>query len=351
MSIAVLPDDEGACGHYRLIWPGRQLAAHGHVTVLPVHGLNATFIDAPDGTAELIDVDRPDADILVVQRVLRREILQAIPILQAKGVRVVVDIDDDFAALHPRNSGFQNCHPSVSPTRNHQILTAACAIADWVTVTTPALAHRYGRHGRVSVVPNRVPGWYLDVTTPPHDGRPVTIGWTGSIDTHPTDLQATGGALVQVCRDTDAVFDVVGTGVGVGRALGFNADPAGPGWLSLADYPKAMAGLDIGIVPLDDIAFNHAKSALKVLEFAALGVPVVASPTPDNSRMAKLGACRLAGRRREWVRELRQLVDSPTLRAELAGRARQVMADHTIGANLESWWTAWTAPATTRRPA
>jgi glycosyltransferase involved in cell wall biosynthesis len=154
-----------------------------------------------------------------------------------------------------------------------------------------------------------------------------------------------------VCADTGASFAVVGTGKAVGQAVGFDHDPPGTGWLELADYPKAMAGFDIGIVPLDDIAFNHAKSALKVLEFAAVGVPTIASPTPDNVRMAMHGACLLAGRRREWNRELRRLATSPGLRAELGGRAREAMAAHTIQANIDQWWDAWTAPLTTRRTA
>ena len=354
MRVAAYPADDGGCGAYRVTWPAQALLAQGADIDLhpPVAdgGLQGMFQDDEHGVEHLVDVVAPDADVVLLQRPLRRWVAQAVPMLQRQGRRVVVEIDDDFGALHPRNISFDHCHPVKSPDRNFQWLAAACAVADHVVVTTPALARRYGAHGRVSIVPNQVPAWYLH--NPRTFAEGVIIGWTGSIDTHPTDLQATGGAVPRVCLDTGASFAVVGTGKGVGRALSFPFDHVtGTGWLSLDDYPKAMAAFDIGIVPLDDIAFNRAKSALKLMEFAALGVACVASPTPDNERLAVAGVGVLAARRREWDRELRALVNHPDWRGEVAARSRAAMVHHTIEGNAGRWWDAWTAPLQARRAA
>jgi glycosyltransferase involved in cell wall biosynthesis len=347
-TIAVYPDDLGGCGHYRLIWPARALAAQGApIDVRPHTEPNGIFLDTFDGTV-LYDVVAPDADIAVIQRPLKADMVTAVRKLQDHGVKVVVDIDDDFAALHPKNISWRHVHPKASPKRNHHHLMQACAAADWVTCTTPALAARYGKHGRVTVVPNYVPARYLEVERQPHDG--LVVGWTGTVQTHPTDLQVTGGAVARACRAEGAGIGVVGTGIGVGRNLDFSRDDVhGTGWLDLDDYPAAMAAFDVGIVPLDDIAFNQAKSALKLAEFTALGVPTVASPTADNVRLAKLGAGVLAARPREWERELRRLLSDDDHRQAVAARGRQAMAGQTIEGNCGRWLDAWSNALTTTR--
>ena len=52
-------------------------------------------------------------------------------------------------------------------------------------------------------------------------------------------------------------------------------------------FHAQVAQLDTGIVPLQRSRFNEAKSNLKGLEYAALGVPFVASPTAEYERLAE----------------------------------------------------------------
>lgn len=344
MNVAVYPADDGGCGSYRIIWPAETLRVQGADVRISRPGdpdqIRAVFIDDP--APRVCDVVAPDADVVVLQRPLKRELADAIPHLQARGVRVVVEIDDDFSCVHPRNVSWRHVHPRESPDRNFQHLQRACRQADHVVCTTPALAARYGRHGRVSVVPNHVPGCYLDVQVEPHDG--LYVGWSGSIDTHPDDLQETGGVMQQALDSAGATMAVVGTGVGVKRALRLREAPVACGWVPIDEYPVAMANFDVGIVPLQPSKFNEAKSALKMMEMAAVGVPVIASPTADNRRMHRAGVGDMAGRPREWGVKLRALLASPDARAASAERGRDAMRRFTIEGNADRWWDAWTAP-------
>src|SRR5690606_32644218 len=145
---------------------------------------------------------------------------------------------------------FRSVHPRHNPATNREHLARACRVADLVTVTTPTLARRYGAHGRVAVLPNMVPAAYLEVAG---GGDGATIGWTGSLTTHPTDLQVTRGAVARAAEATGAHVRVVGTGVGVADALGLSEPPEATGWIDIGDYPTEMAKVDVGIVPLDDI--------------------------------------------------------------------------------------------------
>lgn len=351
-TIKVYPSDLGGCGMYRTIWPGQFLAGEGEPVdvVMPDRDdqVQALWSDGLDGERQLIDIIAPEADVIVLQRPLQRTLAEGVRMLQRKGVRVVVEIDDDFDALSPRNVSWRNVQPHLHPDRNKQWLRMACEHADMVVVSTPALARRYGAHGRVRVVRNRVPAWYLDVERPQHDE--VVVGWTGSIDTHPDDLQVTGGGVARAVKATGATFAVVGTGKGVRRALGLAEPPVVCGWVPIEDYPRAVAQFDIGIVPLELTPFNEAKSALKMMEYAALGVVPIVSPTSENIRMATAanGAGFLATNPRRWEGSVKSLAAEDSPLAVLAHTARAAMRAHTIEGNAHEWLDAWSSAVTAR---
>lgn len=283
----------------------------------------------------------PDADIVVLQRPIDRHRVTAIEHLQRHGVRVVVEIDDDFDNVHPRNIAWPRLQPHLSADRNRDWLHRACERADMVIVSTPALAARYGAHGRVRVVRNRVPARYLEYRAEPHEG--LFVGWSGSVATHPDDLQVLGGSLARALRATGAEMAVVGTGKGVRKLTGIDHDPLAVGWRPIFEYPQALAQVDVGIVPLALTPFNHAKSHLKGLEMAAVGAPFVASPTDEYRWFTAQGVGLLAERPKDWEKRLRRLLTDHGWREELSERGREVAAGHTIQGHAEEWWGAWCA--------
>lgn len=346
--VAVYPADLGGCGHYRCIWPARALQAEGADIdlVLPNEPqdrhLQAQWFERYDtGTPELVDVLPPDADVVVLQRPITTQLALAVEHLQRHGRRVVVEIDDDFDTIHPRNIAWAAVQPHLSPHKNRRWLHHAAERADMVVVSTPALARRYGSHGRVRVVRNRVPARYLDVVREPQDG--LHVGWSGSIETHPDDLQVMGSGLARALRGTGAELAIVGTGKGVRRITGVNHDPLACGWRPLPEYPEAVAQFDVGVVPLAITPFNQAKSWLKGLEYAAVGVPFVASPTDEYLELHRFGLGLIATKPRQWENRLRRLLADPGWREDLAESGREVARTQTIQANAEQWWDAWTA--------
>lgn len=351
MRIHVYPGDMGGCGHYRMIWPAEALIAQG-ADVRVVLGDDADSMDVQcwnndDGTRRVLKVIAPDCDVIVLQRPLTDILAQAIPILQAQGRKVIVEIDDDFENISPRNVSWRNVQPSRHPERNYLHLRTACARADLVVVSTPALADLYGRHGRTVVVPNCVPAWYTYAYPDPH--TEVRVGWSGSIDTHADDLQVTRGAVGRAVRDVKGTeFHVVGTGKGVQRLLGLHVAPRASGWLPLDEYARRMAQFDIGIVPLELTRFNEGKSWLKGLEMAALGVPFVASPTGPYAELLMRGAGLLAETPKQWGWLLRRLITSPGERADLAAAGREAATQLTIDGNCDRWFDAWSSVVNTR---
>ena len=337
MRVAVHPCDNGGCGWYRLRWPAEVLQVAGH-DVIVAESFDALFFNG--------QMIRPlvEADVIVLQRPLARAVVEAIPAIQARGTAVVVEVDDDFHALPKGHGARRGTSVANDPDHNRMWLRRACEQADLVTVTTPALADRYGSHGRVRVLPNLVPAAYLEVPSHPSREMAPTVGWTGSVVTHVGDMDVLGGVIPEVLAETGARF--VSWGVGLTEeALGVKGRVRP--WADLRGaYPRQVADLDVGLVPLADNAFSRAKSALKGTEYAALGVPFVGSPRADYLRLhAEVGVGIFAETPEDWRRELTALLTSPELRADVAGRNREAVASLTYEQHSHRWMDAWKSAA------
>jgi hypothetical protein len=325
-----------------MIWPGEQCAAAGHdVHVVEQQQRSVRLVMEGDTVRDVL-VD--DVDVVVLQRVTHNFMAQAVGVLRAKGVAVVVDVDDDLSSIHPSNPAWAMHHPGNEGRRmaNGQInrhswrnLAAACRDATLVTVSTPALLDVYARHGRGVVLPNYLPDHYYGL--PRTDSE--VVGWPGSFHSHPNDPEVVGGAVARLVEE-GAQFVMRGDPSGAGAAFGLAVDPEG-GPVPIEQWPAAVASVGVGIAPLADTRFNAAKSWLKPLEMSACGVPWVASPRAEYARLHKMGAGVLADRPRAWYRELKRLHGSAAMRAELSEAGRAVAEHLRLKDHAWRWMEAW----------
>jgi hypothetical protein len=327
----VYPSDSFGCGSFRAIWPGGLLAAAGHdVEVVRQKDRRVRLVMEGNAVKDVL----VDADVVVLQRVTHAYMAQAVGVMRAKGVTVVVDVDDDLSSIHPSNPAWAVHRPGAGLHSWHN-LALACREASLVTVSTPALLDVYARHGRGHVLPNYLPDQYYGLPRTDSD----VIGWPGSIHSHPNDPEVVGGAVARLV-DEGAEFVMRGDSTGAGRAFGLAADPAGGG-VPIEEWPQSVASLGIGIAPLADTKFNRSKSHLKPLEMSACGVPWVASPRAEYRRLHVMGAGVLADRPRTWYRELKRLRESAALRAELSEAGRAVAEQLRLRDHAWRWADAW----------
>jgi hypothetical protein len=332
VKVVVYPADAFGCGSFRMRWPGEACAQAGHdVRVVEPKARRLKVVMEGHTVKDVLDVD---ADVVVQQRVTHAYMAQAVGVMRAKGITVVVDVDDDLSSIHPSNPAWAVHRPGAGLHSWHSV-ALACRNASLVTVSTPALLDVYARHGRGHVLPNYLPDYYYGLPRTDSD----TIGWPGSYHSHPNDPETVGGAVARLV-DEGAEFVMRGDSTGAGRAFGLAADPPGGG-VPIEEWPRAVASLGIGIAPLADTKFNRAKSWLKPLEMSAAGVPWVASPRAEYERLHKLGAGVLADRPRSWHRELKRLRESPALRAELSEAGRAVADRLRLSQNSWRWAEAW----------
>lgn len=342
MKVYVFPADMTGCGYYRLIWPSEVLISRGHdITIVPPHKRD-NMMQARLHNGVVTSVKIPtDADVIVLQRVTHRYLAQAVKVIRQSGVAVVVDMDDDLTCIHPANPAFNALHP-VNGNIDHswQNTLAACDNATMVTVSTPALATRYGRKAPAHVLYNMVPERMLAV---PHEDSDI-VGWGGAVFSHPTDLQELGPSIATLLREAGA-FRIAGPIDGVHKALGLPSDaPIGTTGViqDIYAWPLAINSLGIGVAPLADSRFNNAKSWLKMAEYAAVGVPCIGSPREEYRRINRKGVGLTARNPTEWTKQIRRLRGSESFRADISASGRETMESLTIEANAELWIEAWT---------
>ena len=93
---------------------------------------------------------------------------------------------------------------------------------------------------------------------------------------------------------------------------------------SEATEGQEVADADIGVSWLPDHPWSLGKCALKVLQYMAAGLPVVANPIGIHHRLVKHGETGfLASTPNEWAYSVKQLADDPQLRTRMGQAARR----------------------------
>jgi O-antigen biosynthesis protein len=358
--VRIFPSDRTGCGFYRMEEPGRVVAQS--TTGVEIQyvwsefdegGLDVTLAGRL-GNEKVVGVKDPECDVIVLQRPAHRHLVEAIPHIQAHGTAVVCDYDDDFDSIHPRNQAWSYYEPDLNPMLNKVWAKLGSTLADLVTVTTPALKKTYGQHGRVATIPNYIPESYLKVepTWPEPSNHLPSIGWAGNPGSHPGDLEVMGAAVHDITYAEQAVFRTIGSEK-TAKIVGATSHAETVEWAPIDSFIHLTASFDIGVVPLSDTKFNRAKSWLKGLEYASLGVPFVASPTQPYRDLVALGAGDLVSTTTRstsaWKRELMRYVEDEEYRRLRSEEGRIVARQLTYEKNGEQWLRAWANALTVRR--
>lgn len=353
LKVAVLPADTGACGHSRLIWPAEAVAAAYPGWDIRIYDPRHVRLERmAGGGVKVHGMDTAGLDLLVTQRVGARSVADLCSSLRAGGVAVLMDMDDAMWCLDPDNTAYESWNADKGRTHWERVDRVA-ATADMVTVTTRALADRYGKHGRVQIHPNRIPRMALAARGVNHRRNPPLAGWAGLLATHPNDPGVLGDA-VKLATDRGLIQPaVMGDGYRTGKIWGTKVTQIRMSRLGM-DYYRHLAMFDIGMVPLDlegtSAEFNAGKSSLKALEYAACGVAVIASPSPANVEFARQVPIRLASTPGEWLDHFAELADPGVLAAQVAAQSA-ALVEHgwVLQERAYDWAGAWVQAVMNRR--
>lgn len=338
MKVLATAADKGGSFQYRVRIPVEAAQRRG-VDVTYAHDFDVEATRNSVTGIVTVDEVHTDADVISIQRPSTQRMNALAVACKRQGIAVVTDLDDDLALVPKYNSAYSRVDPARSPLENYHWLEQTMAMADWVTVSTTHLL-RYAVNG-ASVIYNAIDPAWLDITP----RRPEMVGWTGTPHNHWMDLHQIRSGLVGLERRA-GLHLITDDAPVVAKALGWTGRVVAAGWQDFEHYPVEIANkVGVGMVPLDtwDL-FNQAKSFLKGLEFAALGIPFVASPTAQYKLLAdgyRIG--KLAKGPSQWNRLIGQALDQrdrlgDTYRARVA---EDFTAEHTVDGWIDAWEQAY----------
>jgi glycosyltransferase involved in cell wall biosynthesis len=309
------------CGFIRIIQPLSHPAISGDFDVAIAD--HETVLEQP-------------ADIIVTQRFALPDRAAADRLAahaRATGASLVYDLDDDLLNI-PKD------HPDAAPLRPRSIVARhLLELADAVWVSTPGLAARLAplRPDAVTVE-NRLDEhiWRYTPPSPPAFETPVRVFVMGTT-THDQDFELILPALERIRADFGerVTVDIIGMTNRPDLPLGINR--VTPTLQALGTYPNFVEWMTssqppwhIGLAPLLETQFNACKSPIKAMDYAAIGLAILASDSPVyRGSIADGIAGRLVANTPDaWYAALDTLIRDVDARTALMAKARDSFAAH-----------------------
>ncbi|BET59406.1 glycosyltransferase [Geobacter sp. 60473] len=285
------------------------------------------------------------ADVVLVQRFFPRE--ETWPFIEkivASGKPIIYETDDLFLDLPATNP-----HRGLAEASKPWILQAINA-ASAVTVSTEEMKRAFASyHQQIHVLPNLLDDRLWSSPLPAKTaGAPVVIGYAGTPD-HKADLRLLEDVLERIAAKygNRVAFRFMGCDTErIKRLPGFSSITFEPGYENYARTIR-KAGIDIGLVPLEDNRFNRCKSNIKWLEYSACGIAGVYADLPPYRSCVKDGETGILVGGYDvdaWVAAIERLIDNPDRRHAMVLAARtEVLANYTLKSRghlfLETWRT------------
>ncbi len=352
LNLLFIPRDNKGCGFYRMMVPANEIKRQDLANVVVNFGWDWKLVEW--------------AHIVIVQRMSDIEAYESFDQAHSLGKKIIFEIDDYVNAISPTNPSFDFWSP-FGP--NYARCLKIMQKSDAVQVTTERLKKEYALwNPHIEALGNYldkhlwdVPAWtathWDNYYKKKNDGI-IRIGWSGAAS-HYEDLQLIEDVLTKICQKYKNVhLCLIGyhgeakkgpnlfqdispvSSICSGCKSGGQLEKI-PG-IELLYYPSKLkeCAFDIGIAPLIETGFNQCKSDIKVKEYAALGIPVIATRMKPYSESVKEGYTGfLANTAKEWYDSLELLIKDEELRRKFGKNNYRWYKENTIDKHIHKWMT------------
>ncbi|HXE44226.1 MAG TPA: hypothetical protein VN635_03415 [Conexibacter sp.] len=321
MHVVAMGTDGTGGAAYRAMLPMRALADAGH---------RAEYVEWDHRDPPPFEQAR-QADVVLLWRHFRMPARRLASALREAGAAVMFDNDDDMTRVPKGSPAYSEMRAAREQVAKE--LGAMLRLTELVSTTCLELAGRLRRLGApdVRVVENYLAQDFLRERRAGGDG--VTVGWVAGAE-HRGDLKD-----LRLRRTLEALLEahphvsLVSVGVDVGvRSERYTHRPFVP----FPELPDTIAQFDLAIAPIADVSFNRVRSNIKVKEYAAAGVPWLASPIGPYKDLGEQQGGRLVADY-GWAEALAELVSDDAARGALAERAAAWGRSQTVHANVGEW--------------
>ena len=342
MKILAIHDGGSGCAYYRINLPLTELAKHEGFEVT-WRRISGSLCENPPPV--FCHGDTEGQDVVVGQRFYKHDTLPTWRRCNSPVQRAVYELDDDLFSVTRENTA---AYGTFSQKSVQEAVRMHFEYANLLTVTSEYLGEALQKASGIdipyTVLPNFIPEFVLYL---PHDNREgrLRLGWSGG-SSHLNDLKV---AAEQVRRfiKRNSPWDLFVSGTDFRGVLKTPADRAfHVPWIHVVDrtelYYRTL-DFDIGICPLLDTPFARSKSYIKALEYAARGIPTIASdvgPYREFIEHGKTGF--LVKYEHEWLKYLEILANDAALREKMGASAKEKAHEYTIEGNYGLWADAYT---------
>jgi glycosyltransferase involved in cell wall biosynthesis len=319
--------DDGGCAFYRCQQPA---------AFLKRAGLFDTEVVFQNPSREQL----MSADLVIMQQMGSALASNLARFMIEKRIPFISEFDDFVHHVSPNNvAGYGGWNPGTLMVHRAMEQARSCFA---LQVSTRQLAREYFPYNpTIYVLPNWLDRDLWDVPVARRGDGKIRIGWAGG-NAHGDDLKMISKVIARVIRESKGKVIFETFGMTEGELAGvFPIQPTPPtscekcgheGALHqhhgepLREYPGALAakGWDIALAPVINNSFGNAKSDLKIKEYSALGLPVVASRVQPYIEAQAAGApIALAETYEEWYSAIMKLVRNRALREGTGRKARE----------------------------
>jgi glycosyltransferase involved in cell wall biosynthesis len=335
------PLQPNGCAWYRCYLPMKELEKLGWTT-----GMGFPGYSDEHGFGLLI----PDQkaihgwEIIVLKLMMLDKFVEQIPKAQAMGQKIVIDIDDHHAGLEPSNMAYLSTDPKTNPKNNRDHYFKTMDLADALITSTPFLHDYYKKeypNKPIFMVRNAVDPKYFHFRKDKSAKWP-TVGWVGATPWRSNDLETLNPFVGEFLQEKNWRFHhsghiinapTVEEQLGVPHKL-YSSEPMKP----ILNYEEMFRRIDIGIVPLNKVEFNRAKSFIKGLEYTAAGVPWISTDFEEYTYLNKeFGIGRVASNKDEWLNHFEELSDQKIRNKERQKNMELVREFHTMEKRGPDW--------------
>jgi glycosyltransferase involved in cell wall biosynthesis len=280
-------------------------------------------------------------DVLWIQLITAPVLIEIVRKAKEQGLKIVYDIDDRLDAIPEWN---QAISVYGTPDKQDEIRTMI-ALADLVTVSTAPLARwaveKMGAK-EARLLPNMMTANVAPRRHPPNPAF-TKILWAGS-PTHKNDLAIMAPAMRSVLQRHAGKVRFTCFGERLPEELSGCYD-----FIDLQDpvdfesYHDKIATIaaDFAIAPLEENAFNESKSAIKALEYASAGYPMLLSPVGEYPVVVEAGLPAELVKNDEWESALERMIGRTREERAAIGKAsiEWVCKNRCMGSTKASAWT------------
>ena len=300
--------------------------------LLPLHRLSLKTNTYQFQIVDCESIENKKPDILITQRFWEKDIVMAeryFTTIRKLGIKVIYDLDDDLLSLPDK-------HPDKKYGDKHkESIITILANCDLATFSTQDLEIKYRPIcSKSSVLQNRLDEklWMSSHEAPiSRKKTDLRILYMGTL-THDEEVDFLNSIAMKVKNKYGSRVTFV--------LIGGTAKPASasiwerlyPPPESCENYPKFVTWLarhsfDIALAPFIESEFNKYKSSIKLMDYAALGIPIIATPHPECvQHFSKFPGVSFVYNDPElWIQKIYELMDSSTRLKELGEHNKDLL--------------------------